>query len=164
MVGVSGESHRFDLVDDFTAGAVGRPGSRVFYLQVVVGQQTLSFKCEKQQVAGLGTAMSQLLEDLQPAEPDAATAGDLHRPVEQEWVVAGVGLAYDRESDRVVVYFEELVDDEDDIPASTRVGLTRPMAHAFVQRAATAVEAGRPDCMWCGRPMDPDGHACPRMN
>ncbi|MGH9262495.1 MAG: DUF3090 family protein [Acidimicrobiales bacterium] len=23
---------------------------------------------------------------------------------------------------------------------------------------------GRPDCGFCGLPIDPDGHACPRMN
>jgi hypothetical protein len=26
------------------------------------------------------------------------------------------------------------------------------------------VESGRPDCQWCSHPIDPDGHACPRMN
>jgi hypothetical protein len=26
------------------------------------------------------------------------------------------------------------------------------------------VAAGRPNCRWCGFPIDPDGHPCPRMN
>jgi hypothetical protein len=26
------------------------------------------------------------------------------------------------------------------------------------------VAAGRPACQWCGNPIDPDGHICPRMN
>jgi hypothetical protein len=26
------------------------------------------------------------------------------------------------------------------------------------------VEAGRPNCRWCGLPMNIDGHPCPRMN
>ncbi|NDD97333.1 MAG: DUF3090 family protein, partial [Actinobacteria bacterium] len=24
--------------------------------------------------------------------------------------------------------------------------------------------AGRPDCVFCERPMNPEGHFCPRMN
>jgi uncharacterized repeat protein (TIGR03847 family) len=161
------ESFRFELVDDFTAGSIGQPGERVFYLQAVTGERVTSFRCEKQQVGGLGEAIDKLLEDLQPAEPAAARAGDLRQPVVSEWSVAGLGLAYDQDTDRVVVYFEELVDDEDDEetdPASTRLELTRAMARAFVERAADAVAGGRPPCRWCGRPIDPAGHACPRMN
>ena len=30
--------------------------------------------------------------------------------------------------------------------------------------AEQVVAAGRPPCMWCALPIDPDGHICPRMN
>jgi 5-methylcytosine-specific restriction endonuclease McrA len=26
------------------------------------------------------------------------------------------------------------------------------------------VAAGRPTCQFCGQPIDPDGHICPRSN
>ena len=35
---------------------------------------------------------------------------------------------------------------------------------AFCERADDVIEAGRPTCRWCGNPIDPDGHLCPRMN
>jgi uncharacterized repeat protein (TIGR03847 family) len=37
-------------------------------------------------------------------------------------------------------------------------------ARAFVARAQSVVSAGRPSCQFCGGPMDPEGHICPRAN
>ena len=37
-------------------------------------------------------------------------------------------------------------------------------ARAFVQRAELVIEAGRPDCPFCGSPIDPEGHLCVRAN
>jgi hypothetical protein len=48
--------------------------------------------------------------------------------------------------------------------ASGRVRLTRPQVAAFVERARGLVEAGRPTCRFCGRPMNPGGHRCARTN
>ena len=47
---MSGSSTSSD-VDTFTAGTVGEPGQRTFFLQVVAGADGVSVKCEKQQVA-----------------------------------------------------------------------------------------------------------------
>jgi uncharacterized repeat protein (TIGR03847 family) len=48
--------------------------------------------------------------------------------------------------------------------ASGRVRLTRSQVAAFVERARGLVEAGRPTCRLCGRPMNPGGHRCARTN
>jgi len=45
-----------------------------------------------------------------------------------------------------------------------RLEITRSVAAVFCARAKEIVAAGRPSCRWCGRPIDPDGHPCPRMN
>ena len=45
-----------------------------------------------------------------------------------------------------------------------RVVLTGQAARAFVTRAQSVVSAGRPPCPFCGLPLDPDGHICPRQN
>jgi uncharacterized repeat protein (TIGR03847 family) len=37
-------------------------------------------------------------------------------------------------------------------------------ARSFVRRAQTVVSAGRAPCQFCGNPIDPDGHLCPRAN
>lgn len=44
------------------------------------------------------------------------------------------------------------------------VKLEPAYARSFVQRAQTVVSAGRPPCQFCGGPIDPDGHICPRAN
>ena len=48
--------------------------------------------------------------------------------------------------------------------ASGRVHLTQAQVAAFVERARSLVEAGRPTCRLCGRPMNPGGHRCARTN
>ena len=43
-------SFELDAPDHFTAGAVGPPGQRVFYLQAREGGTLVTLKCEKEQV------------------------------------------------------------------------------------------------------------------
>jgi uncharacterized repeat protein (TIGR03847 family) len=45
-----------------------------------------------------------------------------------------------------------------------RFRITRAQAAAFVERAQELMKAGRPTCPVCSRPMDPEGHVCPRAN
>ena len=49
-------SRSFELAapDHFTAGAVGRPGERVFYLQAREAHRLVTLKCEKEHVRALG--------------------------------------------------------------------------------------------------------------
>ena len=44
------------------------------------------------------------------------------------------------------------------------VKLEPAYARGFVRRALSVVSAGRPPCQFCGNPIDPDGHLCPRAN
>ena len=45
-----------------------------------------------------------------------------------------------------------------------RVRLTAAQAREFADRAQAVVSAGRPPCPFCGLPLDPAGHVCPRQN
>lgn len=161
----------FDLPspDVFTAGAVGPPGRRTFYLQARDGDLVVTLKCEKQQVAALAEYFDGLLDDLEPV-PTVVAGPDqsLVEPVVAVWTVGPIGVAYDEPDDRVIVVLEELVDDEDDpdadARASLKVRLSRAQVSIFVQRSRELVAAGRPHCRFCGLPMDPEGHPCPRMN
>lgn len=47
---------------------------------------------------------------------------------------------------------------------AARLGITRASAALIVRVGAELVSAGRPTCGLCGRPMDPEGHSCPRTN
>lgn len=155
-----------------TVGAVGEPGQRTFYIQARQGQQLLTLKVEKQQVAALAQFLGEVLADLPaPEEPTAAGAPGLEEPVLAEWAVGSIQLAYDSSADRIVMLAEEVDDDEAetlDDPLSSqgaaRIGLTRASAALIIRVGAELVSAGRPACPLCGRPMDPEGHSCPRTN
>jgi len=157
-----------------TVGTIGLPGQRTFYLQARQGDQTVTLKLEKQQVAALCALLGELLADL-PATPAATEApSELIEPVLAEWVVGGMQLAYDESLDRIVVLVEEVGDpaaeergpDDEPVPDTSmaRLMVTRAQATYLIGRGAELVESGRATCPLCGHPMDPAGHSCPRTN
>lgn len=194
----------FDRPDRFVAGTVGQPGERTFYLQASHGGRTVSVSLEKSQVAVLADRMDELLtevaqrslgeEEQAPArsrEPvvravlaalsedaDEIAAVDdidpLATPVEEEFRVGAMGLAWDGDGEAVVVEAvaggEEPVDedailsDTEDGPDALRVRITPTAARAFIARARRVIAAGRPACPLCALPLDPTGHICPRQN
>jgi uncharacterized repeat protein (TIGR03847 family) len=172
--------YEFDEVDSFSAAAIGEPGSRVFYLHARAGTQRVTVKCEKQQVTAISQYLRRVLSDLPPPEdrplPGAVELGDQTDLADQAFVLGPIGLGYDRGNDRVLVQLEELLaadadaDDEEEVVepppdrGHIRLYVTRSQAAAFCDHADEVVAAGRPLCMWCGFPIDPDGHPCPRMN
>ena len=163
----------FDEVDAFTVGALGEPGARAFFLQARRGTTRVTVKCEKQQASAISDYLRRVLNDLPaPTERPIAAAMELAEPVDAAFVLGPVGLGYDRSNDMVLVQLEEViaVDEEGEPLASdpdrghVRVFLTRSQAHAFCDHAETIVAAGRPSCIWCANPINPDGHFCVRMN
>ena len=174
-------SFEFAAPDLFTAGTIGPPGQRVFFLQARQAETLATLKCEKDQVRVLGEYLGRLLERLTPpAKPPADQDLALVEPVSPAWVVGSIGVAYDEGSDRIVLVIGELREEEaggegegEREPAeageptkgaSARIHLTRGQTAAFVARARALVEAGRPSCQLCGQPMNPGGHRCPRTN
>jgi len=186
----------FGLPDRFVAGTVGQPGSRTFFLQAKRGSALVSVVLEKVQVQVLAERMALLLaevarrgvrvpEALAPGDDDAAP---LDEPLVEAFRVGTMTLAWDGESDEIVVEARardedeedegtedegtededeeevELSDDDPDGPDLLRVRLTPTRARAFAERALRTVAAGRPPCPLCGQPLDPTGHLCPRRN
>ena len=177
----------FDEVDEFSASAVGEPGSRVFFLNARSGGQRVSVRCEKQQVKAISMYLRQVLSDLPPPENRPMMSSEVAAPSEQAFVLGPIGLGYDRNNDRLLVQLEEMVeadleaaasDDADEAGEAAalattpdtperghiRFYVTRSQADAFCDHADVIIAAGRPTCVWCGNPIDPDGHPCPRMN
>ena len=175
----------FDPPERFVAGTVGQPGDRTFYLQASGGGRTVSVALEKVQVAVLAERLEELLEEVRrrgvgevpvTAPRSLEDTAPLDAPVEEEFRVGTMGLAWDGEDDRVVVEAlaqqdseseeaeVEPLADADEGPPALRVRITAEAAKAFVQRAERVVAAGRPPCPLCSLPLDPEGHICPRQN
>ena len=157
-------SFELESPDHFTAGTVGGPGQRVFYLQARQGRTVVTLKSEKEQVRALGEYLAELLERV----PSAGTVGPsdvpLLEPIEEAWAVGTIGVGYDEPNGRVVVVLTGVVEEEGEEAPSARLAVTPAQAAAFVERARSLMRAGRPICPMCSGPIDPAGHACPRSN
>ncbi len=186
--------YAFEPPERFVAGTVGEPGDRVFYLQARGGGRVVSVALEKVQVTLLAEKLDELLVEahrrfgLTLPEVDAMSPDNepLDSPVDEEFRVGTLGLAYDVETATVVIEAiavgegeaeeadaDALGDDEPDdadVEADTadldrlRVRLTPAATRDFIERAKRLVAAGRPPCPLCGQPLDPKGHLCPRHN
>ena len=172
----------YDPPERFVAGTVGQPGSRTFFLQARSGPRLTSVALEKAQVSVLAERVDELLDEVVRRSGGAApvpavapaTAEDtaaLDTPIEEEFRVGTMSLAWDAPEERVVVECyatgTDAEADEDDPEvdgALLRVHLTGAMARAFVTRAKAVLSAGRPPCPFCAGPLDPSGHICPRAN
>jgi len=159
------ESFEFVAPDHFTAGAVGPPGQRVFYLQSREKGTLVTLKSEKEQIRALAQYLAGLLDKLPGAGAAAPKDLALLEPLDAVWNVASIAVGYDEARDRILVVANELLEeDEGGEPASARVLITRAQAAAFVKQADTLMKAGRPICPWCSQPKDSSGHTCPRSN
>jgi uncharacterized repeat protein (TIGR03847 family) len=183
--------HAFDPPERFVAGTVGEPGQRTFFLQAREGTRMVSVALEKQQVIALSERVDELLDELMrtsdgsvviPAMTphDMVDNAPLEQPIEEEFRAGTMTLSWDGDDERIVIevfpYTEaavvspdQLAEDLEDLTEPEPeevflVRLTAASARAFVERARTVVGAGRPDCPFCGNPVDPDGHLCVRAN
>jgi uncharacterized repeat protein (TIGR03847 family) len=158
--------HRFDQPDRFVSGTVGAPGDRTFFIQARAGSRITSVALEKEQVAVLADRLDDLLdqvgEESDTAAPDTAP---LDQPIEQEFRVGTMTLAWDDDAKAVVIEAFAATESEDaEADEVLIVQLPPAMARGFSERAKLVVAAGRPNCQFCGQPIDPDGHICPRSN
>ncbi len=178
----------YDPPERFVAGTVGEPGLRVFFLQARAQGRITSVALEKQQVALLAEQVDKLLDEVlrvsggEVAVPPATEAAPedlapLDQPIEEDFRVGTLALGWDPGTERLVIVAQApgeddaevagpAIDDDDEIdgPEVLRVRLTADMAREFARRAHSVVSAGRPACPFCGLPLDPAGHICPRAN
>ncbi len=162
------ESFELDPVDWITAGAIGEPGSRTFYVQAHKDHSVVALLVEKQQVRQLAQVAQELLERIDvtvtPDDLDTRTQ-QLQEPIAAAWRAGRLALGMDEDGERFLLEAEELVEGEDAEPATARLWMTSEQLTAMAAHAAWSVEAGaRETCRLCNRPIDPAGHLCPAMN
>jgi uncharacterized repeat protein (TIGR03847 family) len=103
--------YAFEPPERFVAGTVGPPGERTFYLQARGGGRLVSVALEKVQVSLLAEKLEELLAEAHhrfglelPASIDAGADNEpLESPVDEEFRVGTLGLAFDVDSTTVII-------------------------------------------------------------
>ena len=132
--------------DDDTA-PLGEPLVEAFR----VGTMTLGWDPEHEQVVIEARAQQEADEDEDDEPNDEADDDEADDDADE-----------DEDEDESAAL--EIDDSDPDGPDLVRVRLTPLAARAFVERSLRTVAAGRPPCPFCGQPLDPTGHICPRKN
>ncbi|GAA1156150.1 DUF3090 family protein [Ornithinicoccus hortensis] len=138
--------------------------------------------------------LDQVADEIEPAAADALPdLAPMDTPIEDEFRVQSLSLAWEPERKVVVIEAleqsvpedlqqlqalgealgeelpDELAEQLEEVESGgdgqvLRVVLAPAQARGFAERCARAVEGGRPNCPFCGNPLDPSGHICPRAN
>jgi uncharacterized repeat protein (TIGR03847 family) len=164
-----------------TTDAIGQPGQRVFYIQGRTEEREVTVIVEKVQIQtlalGVEDFLSEILQrypELPPvtAEFDEATM-HIQPPVDPLFRVGELGLAYDADQDLAVLVAREIqtADSEgeaeeevDEETSVVRFWCTRSQLYAMGRWGLEVSGRGRPICPYCGQPMEPEGHFCPKRN
>jgi uncharacterized repeat protein (TIGR03847 family) len=163
--------YEFTKPERFVSGTVGEPGERAFYLQLRSNSRLFSVAVEKAQVQAISARIEVMVAEIRKANPlmnvEKFPIDDapLESPIDAEFQVGAMSLAWDEESKLICVELFELEDDEEDSEGEVvELNITVAMAAAFATRSKAVVNAGRLPCPFCGIPIDPRGHLCPRAN
>lgn len=138
--------------------------------------------------------LDQVADEIEPAAADALPdLAPMDTPIEDEFRVQSLSLAWEPERKVVVIEAleqsvpedlqqlqalgealgeelpDELAEQLEEVESGgdgqvLRVVLAPAQARGFAERCARAVEGGRPNCPFCGNPLDHSGHICPRAN
>jgi len=158
--------YRHQPATRFIVSAIGDPGERQFFIQVKSADGINSVTLEK------------LIRELRrgklvpPADLSAVADVDdlpMELPIDEDFQVGIISITW--ENDLVVVNIQAISQDDDLIlddldsgPDLLIATLKINQVKGFCERAKTIVSAGRPACPFCGLPIDPLGHLCPRAN
>jgi uncharacterized repeat protein (TIGR03847 family) len=163
--------YEFTKPERFVAGTVGEPGERAFYLQIRSNARLFSVAVEKAQVQAISARLEVMLAEIRKSNPlmimEKLPIDDapLESPIDAEFQIGAMSLAWNEESTLICVELFELEDDEEDSEGEVvEINITVAMAAAFAARSKAVVNAGRLPCPFCGIPIDPRGHLCPRAN
>ena len=163
--------YEFTRPERFVAGTVGEPGERAFYLQLRSSSRLFSVAVEKAQVQAMSARLDVMINEIRKTNPlltiEKFSIDDapLESPIDAEFQIGAMSLAWDEETQLICVELFELEDDEEEGEGEVvEINISLGMAAAFAARSKAVVNAGRLPCPFCGIPIDPRGHLCPRAN
>ena len=159
-----------------TTDAIGPAGKRVFYIQGWKEDNVVSVIAEKFQIQTLTIGVEQFLSELNQKFPDLPEASadydedfmHIHPPVEPSFRVGEIGLGYDPDDDLLALIAREVPNNVEEGSTEeagvVRYWCTRSQIRAMCHWGLEVASRGRPLCVQCGQPEDPEGHFCPRKN
>lgn len=160
----------FESVERFIAGTVGEPGERAFFIQARNGGRLVTVALEKAQVAALTERLEIVIKDLSKngfslvIERMPRDNAALELPIDAEFDVGAISMAWDEEAKSMSIELFEMQSDQSQAENSLTVSINLGMCAGFVQRCKALLRAGRLPCPFCGMPIDPQSHLCPRAN
>ena len=172
----------FEEPERFTVGTVGQPGERTFFIQARDRTRLISISLEKAQVQALSERLQYMVREIKQSDPTVVVTkmqrddAPLDTPIEEEFRVGVIGLAFDADQQLIQVDLQAVSENESDNPEFIdvddltgdqdilRVLISPSEADRFSKRCNSVVSAGRQPCPFCGGPIDPRGHLCPRAN
>jgi uncharacterized repeat protein (TIGR03847 family) len=163
--------HIFTHPERCIAGTIGEPGERAFFIQVRNKGRVISVALEKAQVQAIANRLEIIVAEVKKSKPlisiESFPQDDapLDTPVDEEFQVGAISLAWNELDQLLTFELYELEDDEQDEEGQVlEINFSLGMAVTFAQRSKALVNAGRLPCPFCGIPIDPRGHLCPRAN
>lgn len=163
--------HIFTNPERCIAGTIGQPGERAFFIQAREKGRVVSVAIEKAQVQAIANRLELIVAEVRKSNPlisvSALPVDDapLETPVDEEFQVGAISLAWNDLEQLMTFELYELEDDEQEPEGQVlEVNFSLEMAIAFAQRSKALVNAGRLPCPFCSIPIDPRGHLCPRAN
>lgn len=163
--------HIFTNPDRCVAGTIGEPGERAFFIQARSNARVISVALEKAQVQAIANRIELIIAEVRKSNPLLSVAtlptddAPLETPVDEEFQVGAISLAWNELEQLIAFELYELEDDEQDEEGQVlEINFSVGMALAFAQRSKALVNAGRLPCPFCAIPIDPRGHLCPRAN
>ena len=143
--------------------AIGEPGQRTFRILIESGAASVCLWLEKEQLYQLGVYLE---------EATGAEGADGEGVAESQWSghnisldfkIGRMSLAHSPATNSFLLIAHDLSDPEDS-DAKVSFWVAFRQAKEFAREALRVCAAGRPICGLCGRPIDPEGHNCPRSN
>ena len=130
------------------------------------------------QLQTLALGVDEFLSEITTRFPDISEAsGEFDEPVMQIFPpvdplfrVGELALAYDSDSDLAILIAKEVTtseqseEEQEEDNSVVRFWCTRSQLLAMCRWGLEVSGRGRPVCPYCGQPMDPAGHFCPKRN
>lgn len=160
-------NNNFGTVSSISVESLGEPGKRTFRLLIEAGAASATLWLEKEQLQQLAVYIEEVGED-----PSRLKPPDSRKDSEEPWdggylslefKVGSLSLGHDADSNAFLFLAHDRESVGQDTP-DLSFWVPLEMAQELSGRALEICAAGRPRCLLCGLPINPDGHMCVRSN